>query len=243
MPDIFSSLRQYAIIVDVSTKADGNMRLLDEPENDTAVWKNREVFLKRHGIARTQLVRPEMRHTGNVAVVGAQHSGERISNTDGLLTNEQGVFLMVTMADCLPVFLYDPEQHACGLIHAGWRGLDADIVTTGVVLMQRAFGTKPQDIRMVVGPGIGVDHYDVEDERAKVFQHYRGAVEKRNAKQYLNLSHVAHQQAERVGVRGEHIRIDSTCTACARDMYFSSRRDRPAPLQTQMALMGMPLST
>ena len=30
--------------------------------------------------------------------------------------------LLLRFADCTPIVIYDPEHHALGLAHAGWRG-------------------------------------------------------------------------------------------------------------------------
>ncbi len=42
---------------------------------------------------------------------------------DGHLSRGAGLLLTVTVADCIPVYLIDPESRALGLLHAGWRGV------------------------------------------------------------------------------------------------------------------------
>ena len=48
--------------------------------------------------------------------------------TDGLVTDEPGLCLVIYYADCIPVLLYDPVKKASGAVHSGWRGTAMGIV-------------------------------------------------------------------------------------------------------------------
>ena len=45
-----------------------------------------------------------------------------IRDTDGLITREPGLALMMCFADCVPLIVVDTEQRIIALAHAGWRG-------------------------------------------------------------------------------------------------------------------------
>ena len=60
---------------------------------------------------------------------GAHGRADVIAATDGLLTREAGVPLLVSFADCVPVLLVAGRPaRAVALVHAGWRGMLAGIV-------------------------------------------------------------------------------------------------------------------
>src|SRR5262249_5619321 len=85
-------------------------------------------------------------------------------NGDGIVTNGSGVAIAILTADCLPVLLVDRKNRAVGAFHAGWRGTVKRIVEKGVGIMRREFGSRPEDLRAVVGPGIQKCCYEVGEE-------------------------------------------------------------------------------
>lgn len=87
---------------------------------------------------------------------------------DGLITATPGLLLAIQTADCLPVILVDAKRRAVGVFHAGWRGTAQRIVEKGVGEMFGNFGSRPRDLRAVIGPGIQGCCYEVGEEvRAK----------------------------------------------------------------------------
>ena len=61
---------------------------------------------------------------------------------DGFITGEPGVFMAVQIADCIPVFLYEPHANVMALLHAGWRGVEAGIIRRALQLMKDRFFSK-----------------------------------------------------------------------------------------------------
>lgn len=80
---------------------------------------------------------------------------------DGLMTSRSGCVLGVKLADCCGVLLYDPIRHAVAAVHSGWRGTAANIVAAAVRDMQRAYGTKPGDLRAWLSPCASGAKYEV----------------------------------------------------------------------------------
>ncbi|MCR5002743.1 MAG: peptidoglycan editing factor PgeF [Bacteroidales bacterium] len=89
---------------------------------------------------------------------------------DALITNVRGVAIGVRSADCLPVLIYDPVNKAVAAVHSGWRGTCQKIVSVALLEMAKNFGTKPMDVKVVIGPGISVDSFQVGDEVASAFK-------------------------------------------------------------------------
>ncbi len=82
---------------------------------------------------------------------------------DGHLTSQRGLLLLVTVADCIPVYLVAPRQGVIGLLHAGWRGTADGILTRAVELL-RAQEIPPRDLVMHAGVGIAGRSYQVGQE-------------------------------------------------------------------------------
>ena len=89
---------------------------------------------------------------------------------DGLITATPGLLLAIQTADCLPVIVVDTKRHAVGVFHAGWRGTVKRIVEKGIGEMVRNFGSRPRDLKAVIGPGIQGCCYEVGEEVRTKFE-------------------------------------------------------------------------
>jgi hypothetical protein len=93
-----------------------------------------------------------------------------LEGMDALITDVTGVCIGVSTADCIPVLLYDEVHHAAAAIHAGWRGTVKRIAAKAVESMRDSFGTHPEELKAVIGPGISLDAFEVGDEVYDQFQ-------------------------------------------------------------------------
>lgn len=83
---------------------------------------------------------------------------------DGHVTQQGGALLLVTVADCIPIYLVAPRHRAIALLHAGWRGTAAGILNVAMNLFDRCLGIPAHDIVMHAGVGISGDSYEVGSE-------------------------------------------------------------------------------
>jgi YfiH family protein len=148
---------------------------------------------------------------------------------DGLITNEPGVALFVSTADCTPILLWDSKTGAVGAVHAGWRGTAADIAGKAVKAMTQAFGSDPQDIHAAIGPNLGVCCFETDaDVPEAMIETFGEAAQKwiypKDNKFYVNLKEINALALSRAGVR--HIEISADCTMCLHHKYWSHRYTR-----------------
>jgi polyphenol oxidase len=145
---------------------------------------------------------------------------------DFLITDKPGHAIGVLTADCLPLILYDPVNNACGVVHAGWRGSVNRIAQVALEAMSRNFNTKPEIVKVYVGPCAKNCCYEVSEEFIKnVSNSYKDRVFlARNGKIFFdNLSLNIFQLLE-MGVFEKNIVASyNTCTICD-DSYHSYRR-------------------
>lgn len=85
-----------------------------------------------------------------------------IRGIDALVTNRKDIALGVYVADCAPVFFVDSNRGVIGLAHAGKRGTEAGIIPRTLRNMQNAFGCKPEEVFIQIGPCIRPPHYETD---------------------------------------------------------------------------------
>jgi hypothetical protein len=156
----------------------------------------------------------------------------RVANYDGFLTSRRGVLLSVGIADCVPAFLAAPERGAVALLHAGWRGVAAEIVPRAVEALERDLGVRAREIMAWWGPAIGPCCYPVGREvvealmRTTAERHPRAWLrEGGDEGPRVDLRAALTVQAEAAGVPPGAISSSPLCTSCDARLH-SYRRER-----------------
>ncbi|HET6454111.1 MAG TPA: peptidoglycan editing factor PgeF [Armatimonadota bacterium] len=147
---------------------------------------------------------------------GAFNYETALDATDAMITNIPGICLMVLLADCTPILLYDPMQRAVAAAHAGWKGTAKQIGRKVVEAMRDSYGCRPEDIIAGIGPSIGPCCYEVGPEVISQFD--ADLVHDRN---HLDLWEGNRRQLTEAGVRS--IEVAGICTKCNHDRFFSER--------------------
>ncbi len=139
-------------------------------------------------------------------------------DADGLASDESGALLTVTVADCVPVFMVDPESRAIALLHAGWRGAADGIVKEGIRTLQALTGGSPSGLRVHLGPAICESCYEVGPDVLREFGRPAESGGKLDLRAWLT------DDAVRIGVRRDSISVSSWCTSCSTGLLHSYRR-------------------
>jgi YfiH family protein len=171
----------------------------------------RERLRARIGVQR--LVRGYQVHgcvVERVAALPAPDAKRR--EADGQATALQGAGVMVLAADCLPVAL--GSASAVAMVHAGWRGLAAGVLRSGVEALRRLGGE--EQILAVIGPGAGACCYEVGQEVRALF----GATDP--DERAIDLRAIAREHLIAAGVT--QVREVGACTICD-ERFFSHRRE------------------
>ena len=122
----FSKLSIFPeLIHGISNRNYSDMKFGNMPNE--VVNNNRQAFFQSLGVDEKDVLIPNQIHGNQVMVVGSNKKGQT-PTADGLITMEKDLFLMVTVADCLPVLMYDPVLRIVSAIHAGWRGISDQII-------------------------------------------------------------------------------------------------------------------
>jgi polyphenol oxidase len=156
-------------------------------------------------------------HSDRVLVVespGSQGEG------DALISNLPGLVLSIRTADCLPILIADPRNRAVAAVHAGWRGVVSEIASKTVHAMCQRYDSNPEDLLIVIGPGIGPCCFEVGPEVAVQFG--------LSGRTKVDLVETACRQLRRNGVSAGHISTSGLCSFCNSELFESYRRDREA---------------
>jgi hypothetical protein len=200
-------------------------------DDEASVGENHRRIFAHLGLSADQVVTPHQVHSNRVAPVTGRDAGQVLARTDGLITATPGLGLLLRFADCQPILLYDPEHHALGLIHAGWRSIAQGIARRAVEAMAEAFGTRPPALLAGLGPAIGPCCYTVGHEVAAAMGYalpnWQKAMAPEGDEQWrLDLSAANTQQLVAAGLKKKQIEAANLCTSCHRDEFFSHRGDR-----------------
>lgn len=220
-----------------SAVADGNVSLAVGAPDAAA----RPRLADAVGATPDDLVFMQQVHGPDVAVVdatdrgrGLHAHGDGVPSVDALVTADEGVALVVQVADCVPVLLADPGR-GVGAVHAGRGGLVSGVVGAAVAALA------PQDptrVEAVVGPAIGGCCYEVEQALADdVAARVSGATATTTwGTPSLDLPAAVAAQLTAAGVGT--VRRVGGCTRCTPGTWFSHRREPGAGRQAGVVVRG-----
>jgi YfiH family protein len=192
----------------------------------TIVNKNLEEFVEKLGLRKPSIIGLEQVHSKRILAVRKRSAlkGIETKRCDGILTDVSRIVLTVKVADCVPIFLVDPERRISGLIHAGWKGTLLGIAKEGVRQASQIFGCSPENLIVVLGPCIGACCYQVSDSLAILFP--RDCLDFTQNGINLDLVKANLKQLLQSGVRREKIFSSNLCTFCKPELFYSYRRDK-----------------
>lgn len=186
---------------------------------------------------KKQIVTVELIHSKIIVEAKSLSDTENV-RADGVVTIDRKLVPAVTVADCVPVFLYDTVTGAFGAFHSGWKG--TGICADGVRKMNELYGSQPQNICAAIGPHIGDCCYNVDEDRASYFKANFGEScvkynddcnKKENDFNYkLSLTEANLVALRSCGIYDENIVVASDCTCCSRlsngkNVFGSFRRE------------------
>jgi len=213
---------------DLPLKSGERDDLIEEVEN------NKKLLCEGLGIPLQNLVIPVQTHSDNVAVVkrekekgkSEENNPSPYENTDALVTNERNIALALNFADCVPIIFYDPTKNVVAVAHAGWRGTAAKIAVKTVEKMVSEFGTKSEDIIVLIGPAINKCCFKVGQNVAEQLletidaQHYAEVIDGA----FVDLKLINKFQLLASGLK--KIDVSEYCTSCQSGLFFSYRQEK-----------------
>lgn len=141
-------------------------------------------------------------------------------DADALITNIAGIDLLIKVADCQAVFLYDPEKEVIANIHSGWRGSVNNIVQKTVRKMKALFSCEPRNMVAGVGPSLGpccAEFVNYRKEIPEALWRYK------DSSDHFDFWRMTQDQLMDEGIPENRITVSGLCTRCRTDLFFSYR--------------------
>lgn len=191
----------------------------------------RDVPLLNYLAGHAPYCSPETRQVhGHVVHVLARPLRSQPWIGDAFVTTEPGLVCAVRTADCVPILLYDPVRGVVGAIHAGWRGLAADVIAATIATCEHTFRVPAGRLQAAIGPAIAADNFEID---APVLKALRRAGFETTAAQrpsrpghwWLDLSCLAQQALLRAGLEGSRIAMSHRTTSGYPGEFHSYRRE------------------
>jgi hypothetical protein len=188
--DTFPALNLHGLRHGFSTRSSG---LPGQLENELPAT------FKARGFPMVDAVHAEQTHGHAVQAVYTP-CGIPVPGVDALATSVSRMPLVVRVADCGPVFFYDPVEKVIALAHSGRRGTEGNIVRETISCLQSTYDSRPENLIVQLGPCIRPPHYEID---------FAAEIER---------------QARACGVR--HYHDCGICTASRLDRYYSYRAEK-----------------
>nr|WP_319491532.1 polyphenol oxidase family protein [uncultured Desulfobacter sp.] len=203
----------------------------DDPD---IVNQNRALLLSSMGLSRGLFLHQD--HGTGIAVIksekdaadrvwnGQGAASSKIFNADAAVTNLKGLGLVIQVADCQAVVLYDPKKEVIANVHSGWRGSVANILGQCVDTMVTQFGCSAETIRAGISPSLGpccAQFINFKREIPEKLWQY-----KEKARPYFDFWKISRDQLGAHGVLDENIETMGLCTRCRTDLFYSFRANK-----------------
>lgn len=154
------------------------------------------------------------------------------NQTDGLMTDKQGLVLSTTNADCILLMFYDPTKNVVANVHSGWRGTLQRISVKAVEKMKREYDCNPNDIICCMCPSIRKCHFEVDADVYEMFKNEfedlkdtNGIFERNNDKWYIDTILINKVILKEAGLLEENIVDSGICSVCNKDIIHSFRAE------------------
>lgn len=226
-------------------------------DDPNLVKENYQIMASCFGKDKSDLVLSQQTHTTNIRRVTCEDKGKGVTreldykDVDGLFTNEAGIILATSYADCVPLYFVDKEKKIIGLAHSGWKGTAGMIGLQMVRRLQEEFSCRPEELITAIGPSICQSCYEVSSDVAEVFLkltkdclqpfilelYQRGYASEYSeltavapgleaGKYQLDLWAINYAILRLAGVLAEHIAIPDICTCHNPEYLFSHRASK-----------------
>ena len=162
-------------------------------------------------------------HSDIIHIIDNNYTNTQIG--DALITKDINKPIIIKVADCIPILLYDKENKIIALIHSGWKGTLEYITNKTIKIMQDKYNSKPQNINAYIYPSIRQCHFEIEEDVYKLFKDKIKNINKytikKDIKYYIDLQSIIIDNLKELGIN--NIFDTNICTYCNHDKYYSYR--------------------
>jgi len=199
------------------------------------VKANRDSLAAELGYEEKRAVYMNQVHGKKIEIIRQNHCRSSTFSCDGIVTDQKNTPLVVMVADCIPILLFDPLKNVIGAVHAGRSGLFKNIIKEAIESFKSEFESSQKDIIAALGPSIHACCYEVGkeifDEAKKLG--FKECVSIKKGRYFLDNVKMAKKQLLDTGIKEENIEEMDICTSCHTEDFFSYRRENQKTGRTE----------
>ena len=196
-------------------------------DDENTVARNRSIIAGIMGA--DEMICLNQVHGCDIAVLGSHPQADHHPanpgpiTADAAVTDLPGNYLLIQVADCQSVLMYEPVRQVVANVHSGWRSSIGNIIGRTVEAMEQDFKCRPDRILAGIGPSLGpccseFIHYKTEIP-AELW-HYKDSVN------HFDFWSLSVDQLTNAGVPAENVESSQMCTRCRTDEFFSYRAEK-----------------
>ncbi len=204
----------------LSTKDDKNIAF-HVGNNKQNVINNRRKLALKYNYDDNNLVYMEQTHSCNIKIVD-EESNKLQNDCDALITNTKDLPIMVMVADCMPIFIYDQIKKVIAVVHSGRNGTFLNIAPKTIQKMIEKFDCDIENIKVYIGASICQDCYEVDESLVSITIKNFGKLYIKN--NCIDLGQICIDQLLKIGVDKSNIVKENYCTKCSGNKYYSYRK-------------------
>ena len=172
--------------------------------------------------------------------VSIEFTGEIIDNNDGYIVSEPNIATIITYADCVPIFIYDPKNNIYANIHAGWRGVVNQISIKAINKLIKDYNSNVSNLICCIGPNIRKECFLVNSDLVDIYSTTFKEIAKNmpiiedteysneKGKQYrIDNNTILKELFKKSGILEKNIIDSNICTVCDSDNFHSRRVEGP----------------
>jgi YfiH family protein len=205
----------------------GNPSGCDTQDPWERVYENYALLQSAIGLGGKQRLWLHQVHGPDVHAVRAGQPFVSGAKGDAMTSDDPDRAIAVRVADCVPILVASDDGKLVAAIHAGWRGVVANVVGATINQLRERGGSS---LVAAIGPCIGFDAFEVGTEVLAEFERVFGerAPIRRmdDGKGRVDLREGVRMQLVRAGLSEERIDTTDRCTSRDVEEFFSHRRDR-----------------
>lgn len=200
---------------------------MNSGDSSSVIADNRKLIIKKMGMK--PLIFLNQIHETEIKVLKKEDNdlslmfepGKETYTADAIISDMRGVFLVIQVADCQAVMLYDTQKNVIANIHSGWRGSVQNIIGKCLDKMMAEFGCQPENIIAGISPSLGpccAEFINFKDEIPEQLWKY-----KIKGKDYFDFWQMSMDQLLEKGIKEQHIENMKICTKCNTNEFYSYR--------------------
>ena len=184
------------------------------------VEENRTLFFNALGLNAENVAYQKQVHGDAISYVT---KGGYAGKSDAMITDKTGIGLAISIADCVPIFIYDLKNKIAAGVHSGWRSSSKNILYKTLVKLNKQFNSLPENLVVYLGPSIKQNNYEVGKEVADLFN--KKYVNHQNGKLFLDVAEFNYDVLIDFGVKKVNVQQSGLCTFAMDNILHSYRRD------------------